>query len=202
MNVHVTQAFTALLETFFDNGARSNEFSAGDFNQINQPFQGAAVCQKIVDEQNRIGGMDVGARHGDGVIEAVGIGNNLRTVQVVINIFRAEFPGKYDRNFEINAGHAGNADAGGFYRQDAGHIFIGKTAVKFPADLIVQFDINLLIKEAADIEDVAGHYPALGKYLVFQYLHISTNVPAARGNFFAELSAHTGCKLPGRATRI
>lgn len=145
-----------MLEAFFDDDAAAFEGGAGLANDLDEAFEGAAVGEKVVDDEDVIVRREEFFADDDVAHCFVGEGFDARVVEVAVEVEAFAFLCENDgRVIEMLGGDGCDADAGCFDGEDFVNGRAGKTARKFSADLVHKGDVDLVIEEAVDFEHVA-----------------------------------------------
>ncbi len=79
--------------------------------------------------------------------------------------------GEDHRHAQLQAGHDGRRNAGGFDGDDLGDAGIAEQAGEFLPDGLHQHGIDLVVEERVDLEYPVGKHDALTANLIFQLFH-------------------------------
>ena len=107
----------------------------------------------------------------------MGKGFDLRFEHGRGNVLRLCFFRKQHGAIEILRSNAGNADAGGFDREDLVDAVIRKKPVKLLADLVEQTDIHLMIQKGIHFQDITRKKLSVLQDSFFQKLHCKNRLP-------------------------
>ena len=115
---------SAHLEALFNHDAQTFNRGPGGFHNGNQPLEGTAVGQKIVDDQHMI--LRTQEFLGDHHLIAVFVGEgfNLRHIHVAFNVDGLGLLGEHHGNAELPGHKTGDADAGSFDGQHLGDLLV------------------------------------------------------------------------------
>ena len=81
----------------------------------------------------------------DLILVLVGEGLHLGHIHFALNVDGLGFLGKYQRNTKLPCHRIGNGNTGGLNGQHLIDGLVGKAAFEFPADLIQQVNIHLVV---------------------------------------------------------
>ena len=109
--------------------------------------------------------------HDDLILILMGEGLHLGNVHLALDVDGLGLLGKHHGHAELLCHETGDADAGGLNGQHLGDGLIGKPAVKFPADLLHQGNIHLVIQKAIHLQHIAGLYDSVFRDSLLQKVH-------------------------------
>ena len=155
----------------FDGDADTLDRSAGGLSDRDQPLQGTAVGQKVIHDQKAIVACQKSLGYNDLIFIFMSEGFNLGGIHVTVDVHALGLLGKHHRNAEGTRRGIRNRDAGGLDRQYLGNVGIGKSSVKFLADLVKQDGIHLVVQEIVHLEDVAFLDDTIFQNARFQEVH-------------------------------
>ena len=144
------------LEAFFNNDAQSFNGGTRILGNGDEAQQGAAIGKEVINDQNPV----IRAQEllGDDNLVAVFVGKGLhfRDIHISVKIYRLGLFGKNHGNAKLLRHKGSNADAGGFNGHNLGNRLVGEATLEFPADLLHQGDVHLVVQEAVHFQYITG----------------------------------------------
>ena len=101
MITQIADPVATVLEAFFHGDAQAFHSSTGAFDDVDQTLQGAAVGQKIVDDQHPVIGTEEFFGYDDFVDMSLGEGGDFCRINFTIDIDGLGFFGEYQRYTEF-----------------------------------------------------------------------------------------------------
>ena len=151
----LSQRSTALLEALLDDDADTGAGCSGLVDEVQEALHGAAVCKKIVNDENPVAGPEIFLRDDDIVGPAVCVGRDLCGIETPVEVGALRFLGEDNRNMEVLGRDAGDADAGGLDGENSGDVLLPEQAVEFLSDFVQKVNVHLVIEKAVNFENIA-----------------------------------------------
>ena len=143
------------LEGLFNGDAAADDLGARLAAKIDQTEQRVALGKEIVNDEHAVGLVEIFFGNDHIVGRAVSKGLDLGLIHGGRNVFGFGLFCKQHRAVKILRGDAGDADAGGFDREDLVDAAVPVKAMEFFADFIEQADIHLMIQKRIHLQNVA-----------------------------------------------
>ena len=173
MITQITDDLTAGLETLFNDNAQTFNGGTGTAGNLDQTHQGAAVCQKIIDDQHMILRGQKPLGNDDLILVLVGKGFHFRHQHLTVDVDGLGLLRENHGNTKFLGNKSGNADTGSLNGQHLVDGLAFKTALEFPADFLHQRDIHLMVQKTVDLQNITGLYSTVFHDSFFQKIHNS-----------------------------
>ena len=162
-----TQLVAAALEALLHCYADALHCAAGLTHDVDKSLERTAVSEEVVDNQHMVILGQKALGDNNIVHLAMGIGINLRKINVLIHIAAAALLRENNRHVKIHCCNAGNTNARSLNGQNLVDRTVCKLALQLLAQLSNKRHINLMVQKAVDLEDVAAFDNTIFKNFFF-----------------------------------
>ena len=105
----------------------------------------------------------------------MGEGFHLGHIHLAFDVDALGFFGENHGHAEFPGHRIGDGDAGGLNGEHLGNRDIGESAFEFPADLVQQGDIHLVVQKTVHLQNMTGFDNSVFAYSFFKEIHSGTS---------------------------
>ena len=158
-------------ESPFNGCSGANQGGSGALYQLRKTPKRLAVGKKVVNQQHPILLPEVVAADHDGIVCIMGVGMDGSAVNIPVHIAALVLLGKDHRHAHRHARRHRNGDARGLDGQNLRYPGVCEKLPDFLSDLCQQNRVNLLVQEAADLQNLPGEHLALRQNFLLHQTH-------------------------------
>ena len=151
----------ANLEALFDNDTAAFHDGTSRFRDGNQTLEGAAIGQKIINDQNVFTFVQELLGNDDIILILVCKGFHFCHIHFAIQVDGLGLLGKDHGNAKFLGNKSSNTDTGSFNGHNLGNGLMAETALELPADFLHQLNIHLMVQKTVNLQNIARLYDSV-----------------------------------------